>query len=444
MRIVVIGGIAGGTSAAAKAKRVNKGAEIVIYERGEYVSVGACGMPYVLSGLIKDPFKLVVRRPEDFERSGIQVRLGCEVRAIYPERGEVEVSCGSEVFKDRFDRLIIATGASARRLSVPGEELKGVFTLKGLGDLLAVEEFIASESPRRVLVVGGGFIGLELVSALCSRGMEVLHLYRGGHVPSRFDPDVVGPVVDAFREKGVGRLWECQVEAFEGRDRVERVRLSSGDVVDVDMVLVAVGVSPNSELARDAGLELGVSGAIAVNERMETSAEGIFAAGDCTHCYSAVTKKPIYLPLGSIANRHGRVAGTNAAGGNAVVKPVAASTVFRFFDLGVAKTGLTEREARAEGFEASSVLVKAGDKAHYYPGSSKIWVKLVWDKPSGRILGAQMIGHYTAVKRIDVVGALICKGATVEDLKHVDMAYSPPFSPAWDPLSVAANQAVKD
>ncbi len=445
MKIVVIGGIAGGTSAAAKAKRTNKSAEIVIYEKGKYVSVGACGIPYVLGGYIPGPEKLIVRRPEDFEKSGIKVKLEHEVVGIDLDKRKVLVrDPQGRTFEDPFDRLIIATGASARKLDVPGSNLRGVFTVKGLDDLIAIESYIKKENVNKILIVGGGFIALELISAFRERGFDVYSLYYKGHVPSRFDRDVVEPVLSKLDEKGVKKLWNTELEEIEGRERVERVRLKSGEIVEVDMVIMAVGVKPNPKLAKEAGLELSVAESIKVDEHMQTSEEGIYAAGDCTHCYSVVTGKPIYLPLGSIANRHGRVAGTNAAGGKAIMAPVAAGTVFKFFELGIAKTGLTEREAINEGFNTASVLVKALDKAHYFPGAGRLWIKLVWEKESGRLLGAQMVGPYTAVKRIDVVSALLHKHSTIEDLKNVDMAYSPPFSPAWDPLSIAANQAVKE
>lgn len=210
------------------------------------------------------------------------------------------------------------------------------------------------------------------------------------------------------------------------------------------MVIASVGVIPNTELAKKAGLELSVSNTIKVDEYMQTSHEGVFAAGDCTHCYSAVTGEPIYLPLGSIANRHGKVAGTNVAGGKAVMPKVAGTSIFKFFELGVARVGLVEKELVARGVNYGKVLVKAGSVAHYYPGGGTIKVKLFWDKDSGRLLGGEIVGPYTGVKRIDVLATIISMGGTVEDLKRVDLAYSPPFSPVWDPLSIAANQAVKD
>ena len=444
MRIAVVGGIAGGTSAAAKARRTARDAEITIFEASPFVSVGACGMPYFLAGEIDDPYAFVVRRPEDFERTGIHVKVGYRVVEVDLSKGKLVAESKDERVEYAFDRMVLATGAVPRRLNVPGEDLRGVFVLKGLPHLLAIDAYMREERVERVAVVGGGFIGLELVGAFAKRGFKVFHIYRGDHVPSKFDADMVEMVPSLMDGHGVERLWGVNVAEFLGKDRVEELVLTSGDRVKVDMVLVAIGVVPNSELAKAMGLELSVAGAVKVDEHMRTSAEHVYAAGDCTHCYSAVNGEPVYLPFGSIANRHGRVAGTNVAGGNAVMPRVSGASVFKLFDWGFARAGFVEAELRKQGIDCASVRIKAKDRAHYYPGASDIWVKLIWDKSTGRLLGGEIVGHYTAVKRIDVLSALICRGGTVEDLKNTDMAYSPPFSPAWDPLSIAANQAVKE
>ena len=445
MKIAVIGGIAGGTSAAAKARRTNRNAEITIFEASNYVSVGACGMPYALAGVIEDPMNLVVRRPEDFERSGIRVKLGYRVVEVDLDKGElVAESSDGKREKHPFDRLVYATGARPRRLDVPGGDLKGVFYLKTLKDLLEIEAFIKETEAKKAVVVGGGFIGLEVVNAFVKRGFEVASVYTGTHPPSRFDEEMVSEIPQIMDREGVKRFWGVSVEEFVGNGRVREVRLSSGEKIETDLVLVSIGVVPNTELARDMGLELSVANTVKVDEFMRTSAENVYAAGDCTHCYSAVDGEPIYLPLGSIANRHGRVAGTNVAGGRAVMPKVAGTSIFKFFELGIARTGYAEKELKAKGMEYKSVLIKAKDTAHYYPGSGTIKVKLMWDPSTGRVLGGEIVGPYTGVKRIDVLAVLVATGGTVEDLKNTDLAYSPPFSPVWDPLSIAANQAVKD
>ena len=445
MRIAVIGGIAGGTSAAAKAKRTLKSAEITIFEAGNYVSVGACGMPYCISGDIEDPFHLVVRKKEDFERSGINVKLGYRVTEIDLKKGllRAESKEGKEESYP-FDRLVIATGARARTLNVPGANLKGIFTLKQLDDLLGILSYMKENDVKKVAVIGSGFIGLEVIDGLLKRGIKPYSIDIASYAPPQFDEDIVEDIPKLMDENGVVRYWGVGVEEFVGDEKVREVKLSSGDRIPVDMVIVSIGVIPNSELAKEAGLELSVANTIKVNEYMETSHEGVFAAGDCTHCYSVVTGEPIYLPLGSIANRHGRVAGSNVAGKRVVMPKVAGTSIFKFFDLGIARVGLVEKELKERGVNYGKVLIKAGSVAHYYPGGGTIKVKLLWDKDSGRLMGGEIVGPYTGVKRIDVIAAVISMNGTVEDLKRIDLAYSPPFSPVWDPLSVAANQAVKD
>ncbi len=445
MRIVVIGGVAGGMSAAAKAKRTRKDAEIIVFEKGRFVSYGACGIPYFLSGDIEDYEELIVRRPEDFEKAGIKVNLGWEVKEIDIKNFKVLAESAQGERKEvSFDSLVIATGASSRKLPIEGADLKGVFTLKSLDDGIAIKNYIVSEKVKRIAVIGAGFIGLELIDAFIKQGIEVVSVDIVHAPPPQFDEDMVDLVKEKASEKGVVTYWGAKVERIEGKDSVEAVVIEGGERVPVDMAIFSVGVTPNSQIAERAGIELSVAGAIKVDERMQTSIEGIFAAGDCTHSYSVVTGKPIYLPLGSLANRHGRVAGTNAAGKNAVMHPVAGTSIVKFFDIGLARAGITESEAKNEGFDVASVIIKAYDKAHYYPGAGKIKVKLVWERNSGKLLGAQIAGPYTGVKRIDVIASLLIKKATVYDLKSVDLAYAPPFSPVWDPLSIAANQAVKD
>ncbi|MGB9668090.1 MAG: FAD-dependent oxidoreductase [Thermosulfidibacteraceae bacterium] len=446
MRLAVVGGIAGGTSAAAKAKRVKKDAEIAIFEASNFVSVGACGMPYRLSGDIHDPMELVVRRKEDFEKTGIKVYLGYRVVEVDINRGVLfALGPKGEEEKYEFDKLILATGATARKLGVPGEDLRGIFTLKSLEDLLAIESFMAENEVRDILVVGSGFIGLEVIDAFVKRGFNVTSVDIATSVPPNFDEDVVEKVPAVLDSHGVKRIWGVSVTEFLGNGRVMGCKLSNGEEVKVDIVICSVGFKPTVDLAVKMGLELSVAGSIKVNEYMETSREGVYAAGDCTHSYSAVTGEPIYLPLGSLANRHGRVAGTNAVSGNRVVMPkIAGSSVFKLFNLGFARTGFVEKELKARNIQYEKVLIKAKDKAHYYPTSGEIIVKLMWEKDSGRVLGGEIVGPIEAVKRIDVVGAVICMGGTVEDLARIDMAYSPPFSPVWDPLTVAANQALKD
>ena len=443
MKIAVVGGIAAGTSAAAKAKRTAKDADIIIFEASGYVSVGACGMPYYLAGYVPEAEHLIVRRPEDFEKTGIKVKVGWTVNQIDLKEGKLyaEDSSGKgEWFS--FDRLVLATGATPRKLNVPGAQLEGVFYLKGYPDLLKIENYLKENNVKNVVVRGSGFIAMELVEAFVEKGFNVTSI--ASFMPVSLDQDIADGIPSLLDSRGVKRIWRDDIEEVQGDHRIKAIKTKSGEVIDADMLVVALGVVPNSQLAKDAGLELSVNDSIKVDERMQTSFEGVYAAGDCAHSYSAVDGSPVYLPLGSLANRHGRVAGTNVAGGNAVMPKIAGSTISKLFDLGVAKTGFNERELERRGISYKKVVIKAKDKAHYYPGSGTIKVKLLWEERTGRLLGGQIVGPYTAVKRIDVISAVICMRGTVEDLKNVDLAYAPPYSPVWDPVTVAANQAAKD
>ena len=444
MKIAIIGGVAGGMSAAAKAKREKKDAEIVVFEKGKFVSYGACGMPFFLGGEIHDYNELIVRRPEDFEKAGIKVKLGWEVKEIDLKKFELtaENERGDKE-KHSFDKLIIATGARSRILNIPGKDLKGVFTLKTLDDAINIDNYIRNNNVKTAVVIGAGFIGLELIEAFVKRGLKVISVDIVETPPPQFDPDMTEGIKEICDKNKVETYWGVGVDEIEGNDKVETVKIA-GESINADMVVFSVGVIPNSELAERAGIELGVARSIKVDHYMQTNIEGVFAAGDCTHSYSAVTGKPLYLPLGSIANRHGRIAAVNAIGKRYAMKPIAGTAIVKFFDMGLARAGLTENEALKAGINIETVTIKALDKAHYYPGATRLKVKLIWEKESGKIVGAELFGHYSAVKRIDVIAALIVKGATVEDLKASDLAYSPPFSPVWDPLLVAANQAVKE
>ena len=377
-----------------------------MFEKGRFVSYGACGIPYFLSGEIESYESLIVRKPEDFERAGIKVNLNAEVKEIDVKNFNLTVEINGANEKVGFDSLIIATGASSKRLPVEGRDLEGVFTLKSLDDGIAIKDYIKRASVKRVGIVGAGFIGLELIEAFVKQGLKVVSVDIVSSPPPQFDEDMVDFVKEKVEEYKVKTYWGAGIDRIEGADKVEAMVIE-GERVPVDMVIFSVGVSPNSEIAKNAGLELSVAGSIKVDERMQTSVDNIYAAGDCTHSYSAVTGKPVYLPLGSLANRHGRVAGTNAAGRLAFMKPIAGTSIVKFFDIGLARTGLTETEAKREGFDVDSVVIKAYDKAHYYPGAGKIKVKLVWNRKDGALLGAQLSGPYMSVKRIDVISSLI-------------------------------------
>ncbi len=441
-RLVVIGGVAAGMSAAAKARRTNKDLDIVVYEKSGFVSYGSCGFPYFIKGDIPRIEDVIVRTPEQFAKQGIRALVHHEVIAIDTEAHTVRVrnlDTGEE-FTDHWDKLILTTGGTAARPPIPGLELQGIFTLRTPEDAIAVRRWIDEAQPRRGVVVGGGYIGLEMAEALAAHGIQVTLLEMLPQVMPNMDADMAAHVQEELERQGVNLQLEHPVEAFEGNGRVREV-LAGGERFPADMVIFSVGVRPNVTLARKAGIALGPTGAVAVDDHQRTNVPNVWAAGDVAEARHLVTNKPAYIPLGTTANKQGRVAGTNAAGGDAAFAGVVGTAVVKVFDLHAARTGLSEREAQAEGFDVASVTIKSSSRAHYMPGHQPVHVKLIFEKGSHRILGAQMVGREGIAKRIDVIAAALHAGWTTYDLAKLDLSYAPPFAPVWDPILVAANVA---
>ena len=441
-RLVVVGGVAAGMSAAAKARRTNKDLEIVVYERSGYVSYGSCGFPYFVKGEIPRIEDVIVRTPEQFAKQGIQAHVHHEVIAIDTDAHTVQVRNleTGETFTDRWDKLILATGGVAARPPIPGLDLPGIFTLRTPEDAVAVRRWIEEQRPRRGVIVGGGYIGLEMAEALAAHGIHVTLVEMLPQVLPNMDADMVQHVHEELERQGVDLQLEHRVEAFAGNGRVREV-IAGGEHFPADIVIFSVGVKPNVTLAREAGIALGPTGAVAVDDHMRTNVPNVWAAGDVAEAHHLVTGKPAYIPLGTTANKQGRVAGTNAAGGDARFAGVVGTAVVKVFDLEVARTGLSERQAREEGFDPASVTVTASSRAHYMPGHQPIHVKLVFEKGSHRLLGAQMVGREGVAKRIDIIAAALHAGWTTYDLATLDLSYAPPFAPVWDPVLVAANVA---
>ena len=441
-RMIVIGGVAAGMSAAAKARRVNPDLEIEVYEKSGFISYGACGLPYFIAGVVPDVNDLVARTAEQFAKQRIYAHVHHEVLRIDVEHHTVHVrnlDTGEE-FVDHWDKLVLTTGGAATRLPLPGMDLPGIFTVRIPEDGVAVRRWITEHKPRRGVIVGAGYIGLEMAEALAAHGIEVTIVEMLPQVMPNMDADMALHVQEELERQGVNVQLEHPVEAFEGDERVQAV-VAGGEHFPADIVIFSVGVKPNVKLARDAGVALGPTGAVAVDDHMRTNVPGVWAAGDVAEVHHLVTGKPAYIPLGTTANKQGRVAGTNAAGGEAVFKGVVGTAVAKVFDLQVARTGLTEVQARSEGFDVAAVKIKASTKAHYMPGHAPLFVKLVFEKDSHRLLGGQMIGPEGVAKRIDVIAAALHGGWTTYQLAELDLAYAPPFSPVWDPILVAANVA---
>ncbi len=446
-KLVVIGGVAAGLSAASRARRLRPDVDVVVLERGRDVSYAACALPYYIAGVTGPRENLIVYDADFFRRERrIDLRLGAEVVKVSPRSRTVtarhEDGSSEEI---GYDALVMATGSRPVVPPLPGSGMPGVFTLRTLPDGDAIKAYIDAGCARSAVIVGGGYIGLEMAEALLARNLDVTLLERLPNVLPTYDPDMSEIVERELHSKNVRLHTGTEVEAFEagdGSDTVAYVR-AGGRRIAADMVVLAVGVRPNSELAADAGLELGAAGAIRVDARQVTSEPSILAAGDCCESQHIVTGRKTWIPLGTTANKQGKIAGENAVGGSARFAGVAGTNVTKVIDLEIAQTGLTVTQAAKEGLKADSVAITASSKAHSYPGASPIRVKMVFEKGTGRLLGAQMMGEEGVSKRIDTVAAALSAGMTVAGLAAVDMSYAPPFSPVWDPVLIAATQAVK-
>ncbi|HIP97337.1 MAG TPA: CoA-disulfide reductase [Anaerolineae bacterium] len=444
-RLIVVGGVAAGMSAASKAKRVNRDLDVVVYEKSGFVSYGSCGLPYYVAGVVRDHNGLIARTPAEFASRGIAVHVHHQVTEIDATRQVVRVvnlDNGQE-WTEPYDRLLIATGGRpAVPRDLPGKDLPGVFVMRTVEDGIAIREWLQSQWPQRVVIAGAGYIGMECAESFLSLGLDVTIVGRPPQVLKNFDPQMAQLVQEELEGKGARLSLGNTLLSIEGDDRVRQVITSQG-MFEADLVLLAIGVVPNSALAQAAGVELGVKGAIITDAQMRTNLPNVYAAGDCAEAYHRVTGQGAYIPLGTTANKQGRVAGTNAAGARATFGGVVGTAVTKVCDVHAARTGLTEKQARELGYQVSATQIKAPSRAHYYPGGSLLHVRLVVDTGSGKLLGGQVVGREGVARRIDVLAAALHQGWTVEDLAGLDLAYAPPFSPVWDPLLVAANVALK-
>lgn len=442
-KIVVIGAVAGGAKSAAKARREDPNARIDIYTQEEFISYAGCGEPYYIADEIKDSKKLLARTPEQFDENyNIKVHTGHKVIKIEPARQSVRIkklSDGSE-FDASYDSLVIATGASPFIPPIPGRDLPGVFQLRTIPDTLAIREAVDSGKVKHAVVVGGGYIGLEMVESLTARGIQVTLVERLPQVAPPYDADVAKHIQNMLIKRGVDvRLGQSVEEIIGSTESGVRAVKANGEVIETQLVLLSVGIRPNVDIAKDAGIEIGSTGAIKTDARMETSVPGIFAAGDCVETFNQITGKPVWIPLGSTANKMGRIVGINITGGNARFAGVLGTSIFRVFDLNVAGTGLIERQAREEGYDIEIAIVPGGDRPHYMPDAQNVTIKLIASKSNRRVLGAQVWGSGKVDKTIDTLATAIGFKATVDDLQQLDLAYAPPFAPALGNPIVAAN-----
>lgn len=437
MQIVIIGGVAAGASAAAKARRENEDVEITIFEKGQYISFANCGLPYYLSGEIEKKKDLLVWEAKRFEkRYNVRVYAEHEVVRIDAEKREVEVKDLNSNEKKRYgyDKLIYATGA--RPVSLPFFRGSNLFMLRDVPDAERMRSFIEEKRPQRALVIGAGFIGLETAEALVRRGLNVTVVELMPRVLPNMDADIAIYMEKELRAMGVDVILKRSVKDFIMEDDVIReALLDNGERVKCDLVFASVGVKPEIELAKSAGIEIGNRG-IKVNERMETNVKGIYAAGDCVESKNIVTGKPAWIALAGPANQQGRVAGANAAGSDLSYRGTLGTFIIRAGSMVAAKTGLSENEAKNEGYDLFPVYTHPQSHAEYYPGAKTLHMKLIVER-DGRILGAQIAGEDGVDKRIDVIATAIYFGANIRDLEHLNLAYAPPFGSARDPVNLA-------
>jgi NADPH-dependent 2,4-dienoyl-CoA reductase/sulfur reductase-like enzyme/rhodanese-related sulfurtransferase len=440
IRLLIVGGVAAGASAAAKARRCNEDAEIIMFEMGPDISYATCGLPYYLSGVIRKREQLLITSARFFEqRFNVEVRTRHEVLRVDRSAQEVLVKnlTTGNIAKEAYDKLIVATGATAIMPPLAGADLPFVFTLKTLEDTDRIYAYLTNKNPQTAVVIGGGLIGMEAVENLSHRKTMVSVVEFMPQVLSFLDREMADVVHRHLQLKGVNTYFSEQVTAIEQRGARGWVRTSQDRQLPADLVIMSVGIRPNTKLAEDAGLDIGPSGGIAVDEFMETSDPNIFAAGDCVETMHLVTGKPTLFPMGSAANKQGRAAGANAMGRRIAVKGFTGTVIVKVFDLAVAKTGLSEGEAISEGFAPLVTYVLSEDYAGYYPGATGLRIKTVADKDTGRLLGAQVIGKKGVDKRIDVMATAIYNNMTLDDLLQLDLAYAPPYSAARDPVIVA-------
>lgn len=443
-RMVVIGGVAAGMSGAAKARRTNPDLEVVVYERSGYISYGACGLPYVLKGEIGRVDDVIARTPEQFARQGITARVRHEVLAIDPAAQTLRVrnlASGVEL-TDHWDRLLLTTGGAPIRPPLPGAELAGIFSLRTVEDALAIKNWIETVRPARAAIIGGGYIGLEMAEALAAHGIALTIIERMPQVLPSLDAEMATYVQAELERQQVQLHLGVAVEGMEGDERVRAV-VAGGRRFAAELVIMSVGVRPGVTLARAAGITLGTTGAVAVDDHQRTNLESIWAAGDVAEAHHLVTGRPAWAPLATTANKQGRVAGENMGGGDARFGGIVGTSVVRIFDLEAASTGLSEARARAEGYVVQTASATATSRASYMPGHSQIHVKLVYETGSGRLLGGQLVGGEGVAKRVDIIAAALHARWTVDQLAELDLAYAPPFAPVWDPILVAANLAKK-
>jgi NADPH-dependent 2,4-dienoyl-CoA reductase/sulfur reductase-like enzyme len=444
-RLVVIGGDAAGMSAASQARR-RRGPDdlaIVAFERGNFTSYSACGIPYHVGDVVPDLDALIVRRPDEFAANDIAVHIRTEAVEVDLDRRAVkvrELDSGDERWEG-WDQLVIATGAKPIRPPLEGIDARNIFGVQVLDDGVAIRRAVDEQKPKRAVVVGGGYIGLEMAEAMVKRGIDVT-LVEGAEQPmSTMDADMGTLLSDAMRNMGIEVRTEEPVKGFDTEDSRVTAVVTEAGALPTDIVILGLGVRPNVDLAEAAEIPIGPSGGIVVDRQMRTRSEGVWSAGDCAEKWHRIARSPVAIALGTHANKEGRVAGINIGGGYATFPGVVGTAASKVCDLELARTGLKESEASDAGFEYLTVTIESTTRAGYYPDTKKMKTKLVVEKRSGRLLGAQIVGEEGAAKRIDALATALWNEMLVDDIQHLDLSYAPPFAPVWDPILIAARKA---
>ena len=439
-KIIIVGGVAGGATAAARIRRLDEQAEIIVFERSGFVSYANCGLPYYIGGVIQDKEELTLQTPENFrEHFRIDVRVRHEVTALHPDKKTVSVKNlkTGEEFEENYDKLLLSPGARPVQPNLPGVGIDNLFTLRTVEDTLRIREFVLKEKPKSAVLAGGGYIGLEVAENLRELGMDVTIVQRPNQVLNPLDYEMATFVHAKMREKGIHLMLGHSVEGFEQKDGKTMVILKDGEPLKTDMVILAIGVAPDTHLAKEAGLTLGIKNSIVVNERMETSVPDIYAVGDAVEVHHRITGQKALISLAGPANKQGRIAADNICGGNSSYKGSQGSSVIKIFDMTVATTGLNEQAAKQAGIDCDKVYLSPASHASYYPGGTMMTMKVLFEKETYRLLGAQIIGYDGVDKRIDVLATAMAAGMSALELQDLDLAYAPPYSSAKDPVNMA-------
>ena len=440
MKVVIVGGVAGGATAAARIRRLDEKAEIIVFERSGYISYANCGLPYYIGDVITDPEELTLQTPESFfSRFRIIMKVRHEVTAIHPDKKTVSVKNleTGEDFEEPYDKLILSPGAKPTQPRLSGIGIEKLFTLRTVEDTFRIKKYIHQHHPKSAVLAGGGFIGLELAENLRDLGMDVTIVQRPKQLMNPFDADMASFIHNEMRKHGVSLALGHTVEGFEEKDGGVDVLLKDENPLHADMVILAIGVTPDTHLAREAGLKMGIKNSIAVNDRMETSVPDIYAAGDAVQVKHYVTGQDALISLAGPANKQGRIIADNICGGDSRYTGSQGRSVIKVFDITAAVTGVNETNARRAGLDTDSVILSPMSHAGYYPGGKVMTMKVVFEKKTYRLLGAQIVGYEGVDKRIDVLAAAIHAGLKAPQLKDLDLAYAPPYSSAKDPVNMA-------